>query len=621
MPEATVKCPYVGLRPFEEGDADLFFGRGRESRVISANLQSEPVTILYGSSGVGKSSVLQAGVLPRLRKLHENVAVTYFRSWQDNKEVEALLARIAALSDPTSQKTEFLLLDQFEEFLLYHGENGFGTKVDSALAYLVNRDDLQSKLLIGIREDSLSALDNRLGIRIPGLLLNMLQVEHLDAEAAREAVEKPLDAFRQQTGLQYSIEPQLVDEILQNAQSSAPVSGSAGVGQAKGAASTNQIETVYLQLVLRRLWNEKETQTWHQMRLETLRKIGGADKIVENHVSDVMKSLPSTSDRNIAARLFPHLVTPSGRKVAQETKDLIDWGRAPADKVAAVLQHLSASSDTRILRRLAAPEMYELFHDVLATPVLAWRRRRLLRAKVTIWIISIVATALVAVAITSVFAFQQKKEKQGAIALAQSIAERNQAIQRERIAEDEAQAARARAAGNQSAYDFYQKKVDAANASLRQSQQTIDQLKASNQSLTLTQQIKDLQQKNNTLSAQLSAANTEIANLKNANQSTKQSNQKSLADIPICTPRPSTIPSGSTATITCTCVVSDWEASQGEIVRRTDYSAVLNARNVPNLAIVTVSAFCAASGRITTQINIREATMPSPPTNLQAVPR
>ena len=71
-------CPYVGLVPFDESDAPYFFGRERDCEVLVANLTTARLTLLYASSGVGKSSVLRAGVLPRLRELaresHEDPA-------------------------------------------------------------------------------------------------------------------------------------------------------------------------------------------------------------------------------------------------------------------------------------------------------------------------------------------------------------------------------------------------------------------------------------------------------------------------------------------------------------------------------------------------------------------
>lgn len=59
-------APYVGLAPFGEGDADRFFGRDAERKRIIANLQASRFTLLYARSGVGKSSLLRAGVVARL---------------------------------------------------------------------------------------------------------------------------------------------------------------------------------------------------------------------------------------------------------------------------------------------------------------------------------------------------------------------------------------------------------------------------------------------------------------------------------------------------------------------------------------------------------------------------
>ena len=59
--------PYRGLRPYTEADAAFFFGREAEGENVAANLLSARLTLLYGPSGVGKSSVLLAGVVSSLR--------------------------------------------------------------------------------------------------------------------------------------------------------------------------------------------------------------------------------------------------------------------------------------------------------------------------------------------------------------------------------------------------------------------------------------------------------------------------------------------------------------------------------------------------------------------------
>jgi hypothetical protein len=58
--------PFPGLSPFAERDARFFFGRQAETRIVAANLVVSRMTVLYGPSGVGKSSLLRAGVAPSL---------------------------------------------------------------------------------------------------------------------------------------------------------------------------------------------------------------------------------------------------------------------------------------------------------------------------------------------------------------------------------------------------------------------------------------------------------------------------------------------------------------------------------------------------------------------------
>ena len=74
--ESVPKSPYKGLAPFRPKDAPFFFGRALDRRIIVANLQSARLTLVYGASGVGKSSVLNAGVAHHLERLErENLVM------------------------------------------------------------------------------------------------------------------------------------------------------------------------------------------------------------------------------------------------------------------------------------------------------------------------------------------------------------------------------------------------------------------------------------------------------------------------------------------------------------------------------------------------------------------
>src|SRR5690349_9773822 len=97
-------CPYKGLTHYSEEDAPFFFGRDSEREIITANLLAYRLTLVYGPSGVGKSSVLRAGVAHHLkaaaaRNIRRNGtaehAVTVFNTWGD-RPVDSLLAAVSS---------------------------------------------------------------------------------------------------------------------------------------------------------------------------------------------------------------------------------------------------------------------------------------------------------------------------------------------------------------------------------------------------------------------------------------------------------------------------------------------------------------------------------------------
>ncbi|MER2552393.1 MAG: hypothetical protein ABTQ28_03905, partial [Thauera sp.] len=57
--------PYPGLRPFEQHEWPIFFGRERMTDAIVDQLLGRRLLVVHGDSGCGKSSLVRAGVLPR----------------------------------------------------------------------------------------------------------------------------------------------------------------------------------------------------------------------------------------------------------------------------------------------------------------------------------------------------------------------------------------------------------------------------------------------------------------------------------------------------------------------------------------------------------------------------
>ena len=81
--------PYKGLRPYEEQDQQYFFGREAECNILIDKILTNRFTLLFAATGVGKSSLLRAGILPRLKDpTQEHLDVVYFRDWVDRPLAE-----------------------------------------------------------------------------------------------------------------------------------------------------------------------------------------------------------------------------------------------------------------------------------------------------------------------------------------------------------------------------------------------------------------------------------------------------------------------------------------------------------------------------------------------------
>jgi WD40 repeat protein len=373
---SALASPYKGLAPFEDSELDalLFFGRERETEIIVSNLLATKLTVLYGPSGVGKSSVLRAAVVRRLRELEPGTSVALVDDWTGAVDLPA---------------ADFLVLDQFEEYFLYHDAR---EGVSEALARS------PAHVLIALREDQLAQLD-AFQVDLPNVFANRLRLDHLQRSAARAAIVGPLDRWNAVVDEddRAGIETALVDEVLDQV-----------------ATGLDQVEAPYLQLVLERVWDEEQSSGSRVLRRAALERLGGAEAIVGAHLERALSALPPR-DADIATNALRFLVTPSRTKIAHTLDDLVGYTNESPVVLQGVLERLAAQ---RVLRA-GDGGRYEIFHDVLAEPLLAWRREREARAALAAAQrrhrrLAVVAGASLAVAAAmialTVYAFSQRSE-------------------------------------------------------------------------------------------------------------------------------------------------------------------------------------------------------------------
>ena len=186
---------------------------------------------------------------------------------------------------------------------------------------------------MALREDSLAKLDRFTG-RIPGLFGNTLRLDRLDREAARAAIVRPVERFAELTDEQVTVDPELVERVLDDVGAGQIEPALGGLGAVEGSRNGARIEAPYLQLVMQRLWDEERAARSHVLRVETLDRLGGAQHIVEEHLEGAMTEL-APAEKDIAARLFNHFVTPSGTKIAHEVDRPRRLRRRPGRRAAA----------------------------------------------------------------------------------------------------------------------------------------------------------------------------------------------------------------------------------------------------------------------------------------------
>ena len=233
-PVASPESPWLGLRSFTEAAGEYFFGRDDELQDLFERVGHRPLTVFFGQSGLGKTSLLQAALVPRLRQ--EGFLPVPVRLRYDDDAPPPLNQVLAALAaaapearpgpdlwltfhDPAhgflgpEAPRPVLVFDQFEEvFTLGERRREDVRAFREALAGLVenrvpaavrarveNDEELAARLqyaartckvLLALREDYLHHLE-RWRRQMPSLMENRLELRALGGEQAREAVWQP----------------------------------------------------------------------------------------------------------------------------------------------------------------------------------------------------------------------------------------------------------------------------------------------------------------------------------------------------------------------------------------------------------------------------------------------
>ncbi|WP_062430400.1 tetratricopeptide repeat protein [Herbidospora daliensis] len=268
--------PYVGLNAFGSDDAHRFFGRSREARDLAYLWRSNRVVVLFGPSGIGKSSLLRAGAIPRLRpdasdllavgrlapgtsfpapslEDHNPYTFSLLSSWSPAESPSSLVGK--TISEFLLERTRttgryedpvpiFAAIDQYEEVLntppaWQRSADEFRGELNRAL-----KDVPHLRLLIAVRGDAVAGMLDRetnLGAEHQALM----RLEPLSPSQALAAITDPLEETAQ------SYAPGVAEALLDDLRT-------VRIRDVLGAVHEIEIGSVepwQLQLVCTRLWD------------------------------------------------------------------------------------------------------------------------------------------------------------------------------------------------------------------------------------------------------------------------------------------------------------------------------------------------------------------------------
>lgn len=396
---------YPGAQPFgdDEFSRRIFFGREKASAALTDQILANRLIVVYAKSGSGKTSLLNAGVAPRLR---DALHVPLFVRVNDRKRGALGSVFEGIRSECERQKLEFvagdtsslwtyfktvefwrddvlltpvLILDQFEElftlqsaeerekFLADLGSLLRGTPPESLdpAASGISGTPPPIHVVLSLREDFLGLLDEG-SDRIPEIMNHRFRLGPLSAEMAAEAITKPAALEGESlTTRAFQLQPQCVASVVDYLSRSA---------SSREEASTRQVEPFHLQLICQMIESiaaSRQKASASQVVL-SFADIGGdaaMAETLETFYADAIHSLPRKK-RRPARRVCAHwLISVEGRRLSVDERELCRHSGLTRDD----LQQLQ---NRRLLRtdRRSDRTYYELGHDALVEPVLGSRR-------------------------------------------------------------------------------------------------------------------------------------------------------------------------------------------------------------------------------------------------------
>jgi hypothetical protein len=388
------ESPYKFLASYSLEDSERFFGRDLEIDLLLADVVISRLVVLFAKTGTGKTSLINAGVRPRL---HERGYATFVvRTREDPIDsARTTLAQEAPRRFPPTGDLAYQLrvlaqrlrrpivvfFDQFEEFFLYLVNRDVARAESFVSAVADLHDDARSDvhIVFSMREEWFVDM-GFFRDQIPAVFHNdsNLRLRWFDSDQARAAIVGPVG--------EKAYDPDLVDRLIVDL---------IDAGRAvAGTPSPGDIEPAQLQIVCDTLWRRHNDRALtvhdYEALASPMRSESVAGQILDRRLVEVFEQVGEREELEVVTRILPELATTEHTKRVREYNDL----------VASLLSSKEASSELTVIRRVLerlrderlldivpreSGELVELTHDYLVLRLdhlvvaigLIWPRRQL----------------------------------------------------------------------------------------------------------------------------------------------------------------------------------------------------------------------------------------------------
>jgi len=385
--------PYPGINPFSYAHRDVFFAREAEVRALTRLIVMYRGVLLYSDSGTGKSSLINAGVIPlsmtegfqpeRVRvqpKRDEEIIVERTSErvegkppflpsiFTSDKELERVTLSVEDFLERLRNRAvgvyPLIIFDQFEEWVTLFEEDSTGQvaeeattaqeRIRDAIVSLVNDTELPVKILISFREDYLAKIDPLIE-QCPNLRDQYLRLTALSGEQIYRAIRGPFEKFPEE------YRPELSDSLAKEIQ--------AQFGERSEGADVHLTE---VQIVCQNLFEAGR-------RGEDIDRYfsdeGGVQGILERYLEEALESLEE-DQQEPAIGLLSRMVTSAGTRNVISRDDLLsrveNEDGIPRDLLSEALGNLDEKA--KLVRRERRREVY--YYEIVSEFLVGWIRRK-----------------------------------------------------------------------------------------------------------------------------------------------------------------------------------------------------------------------------------------------------